>query len=138
MQALEATMRIAVSGLDAQTARIRTVAQNMANAQSTSTQPGGDPYRRQIISFESEFSRQLNAQTVAIDEVDRDDSDFPLKYRPEHPAANADGYVAFPNVNPLIEAADMREAVRSYEANLSMMENARTLYQSTVDLMRRF
>ncbi len=135
---IEAVMQIAVSGLETQSSRIRVIAQNIANAESTSLIPGGEPYRRQTISFGEEFDRSLNASLSVVDRIGRDQSDYTIKYEPSHPAANEDGYVLYPNVNRLIETTDMSEATRSYEANLAMVENARDLFTQTLDLISRF
>lgn len=135
---IAASIQIAASALEAQSARVRVIAQNVANAQSTSLQPGGDPYRRQTITFGSEYSRQLDADLLTIRRIGADQGDFPTTYDPSHPAADADGYVKTPNVNPLIESADLREATRAYEANLAVVEGSRELFQQTLDLLSRF
>jgi flagellar basal-body rod protein FlgC len=128
-------MGVAASALRAQQSRMRIIAENIANAQSTAQTPGGDPYRRQIPVFEA---RNLNGATgVVLAEVRPDQGDFQMDYDPSHPAANAEGYVARPNVNTLIEAMDMREAQRAYEANLNVIETARSMNSRTLDILKR-
>ena len=115
---------------------MRVVAENMANANSTATRPGGDPYRRKIPTFRSEMDRTLGANTVALGKVQLDPTDFRTKYEPGHPAADANGYVKYPNVNELIEMNDMREAQRSYEANMNVIGASRRMIQRTLDLLK--
>lgn len=133
---LERSMRIAASGMKAQSARLRVTAENLANAESTSRTPGGDPYRRKTISFADRLDRQLGAELVEVDRYGVDSSAFPQRYDPAHPAADEKGYVKEPNVNPLVELMDMREAQRSYEANLNAQQQARAMLQKTLDLLR--
>jgi flagellar basal-body rod protein FlgC len=133
---LETSMRIAASGMKAQSARMRVTAENLANAQSTATVPGQDPYRRRTISFVNRLDRELGAELVEVGRRGLDRSDFPLRYEPGHPAADERGYVKLPNVNPLIELMDMREAQRSYEASLNAQAQARSMLQKTLDLLR--
>ncbi len=128
-------MAVAASALKAQQSRMRIIAENIANAESTSRTAGGTPYRRQIPVFEA---RNVNGATgVALAEVRPDDGEFRQDYDPSHPAANADGYVLRPNVDTLIEAMDMREAQRAYEANLNVIETARAMATRTVDILKR-
>ena len=128
-------MGVAASALRAQQSRMRIIAENIANAESTARTAGGTPYRRQIPVFEA---RNVNGATgVALAEVRPDQGDFRMDYDPSHPAANADGYVMRPNVDTLIEAMDMREAQRAYEANLNVIETARAMEQRTLDLLKR-
>jgi flagellar basal-body rod protein FlgC len=129
-------MQVATSGMKAQGSRLRVVAQNLANADSTARAPGGEPYRRQTITFANRLDRALGVELVEVAWVGVDRSDFPLQYAPGHPAANADGYVLRPNVDPLLEMADMREAQRSFEANLNALGTARSMIERTVDLLR--
>jgi flagellar basal-body rod protein FlgC len=136
MDALTAALKVAASGLGAQSERLRVVSENLANAQSTGTSPGADPYRRKTISFVSELDRSSGASLVSVGAIDRDRSDFPVEFQPGNEAADAKGYVKMPNVNALIEMADMREANRSYEANLQVIKQARDLISMTIDLMR--
>lgn len=133
---LQASLRIASSGLEAQSARMRVVSQNLANAHSTGRAPGADPYRRKTLTFESEFDRAAGASLVRVTRSGVDHSPFRLEHDPGHPAANAAGFVKLPNVSMLIEMADMREASRSYEANLQVVRQAREMISMTIDLLR--
>ena len=129
------TMNIAASALRAQQSRMRIIAENIANAQSTAPVAGGQPYRRQIPVFQA---REINGATgVALAEVRVDQGDFRSEYDPSHPAANAEGYVLRPNVDTLVEAMDMREAQRAYEANLNVIETARSMETRTLELLKR-
>lgn len=128
--------KVAGAGLEAQSYRLRVIAQNVANAQSTGATPGSDPYQRKTIVFGAELDRDLGALSVRVKKTDLDPAPFVIKHDPAHPAANADGDVKLPNVNLLVEMADMREANLSYEANLQMMKRARTMIAQTIDLMR--
>jgi len=130
------TMAIASSGLRAQNGRMRVIAENMANSSSTATRPGGDPYRRKIVTFRSDLDRALGANTVSLGKIQTDGTDFRTKYEPGHPAADANGYVKYPNVNELIEMNDMREAERSYQANLNIVSSTRRMVQRTLDLLK--
>ncbi len=136
MDALTAALKVAASGLGAQSERLRVVSENLANAQSTGTTAGSDPYRRKTISFVSELDRASGVSLVGINSIDRDHSAFPVEFQPGNEAADEKGYVKMPNVNPLIEMADMQEANRSYEANLHVIKQARDLISMTIDLMR--
>jgi flagellar basal-body rod protein FlgC len=136
MNDLSIAMRISSSGMEAQGFRMRTVAENLANADSTARTADGDPYRRRVVSFRNVLDRSLGASVVRVDRVVPDRSEFRQRFDPQHPAANAEGYVQLPNVNPLIEMMDMRQAQRSYEANLSMIEVARGMVQRTIDILR--
>lgn len=129
-------MDVAAAGLRAQSARMRVIAENVANASSTGRTPGEDPYRRQVPVFDAEFDRALNAEIVRMDDVALDRSAFPVRYEPGHPAANEEGYVAYPNVSALIELMDMRAAQRAYEANLNMIEQARAMSSRALELLR--
>ncbi|MFV3126422.1 flagellar basal body rod protein FlgC [Niveispirillum sp. KHB5.9] len=133
---LAASFGIAASGMKAQTTRLRVVAENMANANSTSEVAGGDPYRRKTLVFSTELDRVLKADTVEVKRIGHDMGDFRLEYDPGHPAADADGYVKLPNVNSLVEAMDMREAGRSYDANLNVIQQARSMLGRTIDMLR--
>ena len=133
---LDKALSIAASGMDAQTTRLRVIAENLANQDSTGSKPGADPYRRKTVAFENQLDRQLEAQTVRVKQVGQDKSDFPLRYDPSNPAANAQGYVKEPNVNGLVEIMDMREAERSYSANLSVMQASRSMLTRTIDLLK--
>ncbi|CAN0655550.1 flagellar basal body rod protein FlgC [Nitratireductor aquimarinus] len=136
MDPLSASLKVAASGLQAQSERMQVVSENLANAKSTSDVPGGDPYRRKTISFVAELDRNIGGSVVEVGSVARDPSDFTLQFDPGHEAADERGYVKMPNVNVLIEMADMREANRGYEANLQVIKQARELISMTIDLMR--
>jgi flagellar basal-body rod protein FlgC len=130
------SIKISASGMRAQGTRLRVVAENVANAESLGNTPGADPYRRKTIAFENILDRDLNADMVKVAKIGRDRSDFSLVYEPHHPLSNEDGYLKRPNVNTLIEMTDMREAGRSYEANLSVIESSKSLIQRTIELIR--
>jgi len=127
---------IAAAGMKAQGTRIRVVAENIANANSLSETADGLPYRRKTVTFRNELDRSLGANVVAVDEIGRDPSEFPQSYDPSNPHANEDGYVLTPNVNTLVEMMDMREAQRSYQANLNVIEVSKSMLQSTVGILR--
>jgi len=131
------SMSIAASGLKAQAGRMRVIAENLANASSTASTAGGDPYRRKLPTFQSTFDKAVEAQVVALGPIKRDSAAFDSRYEPGHPAADARGYVKYPNVNPLIESADLREAQRSYEANLKVFDQARQMTEGLYDILRR-
>jgi flagellar basal-body rod protein FlgC len=135
MDLMESLM-ISAAGMKVQGDRLRVVAENMANADSVSEVPGGDPYRRKVITFKNALDKELGLETVQVAKIGVDQSDFRMKYDPGNPAADAKGYVKLPNVNSLIEMTDMREAQRSYEANLRAIEVARNMLQRTIDLIR--
>src|SRR5712675_1440697 len=130
------SMSIATSGLRAQAGRMRVLSENIANADSTSQSAGGDPYRRKVPSFSSELDRTLDARVVSLGKVKPDQSAFRLKYEPSNPAADAVGNVKYPNVNPVVEMTDMREAQRSYEANLNIISATRRMIQRTLDILK--
>lgn len=130
-----AAQAIAATALRAEQARMRIIAENIANANSTSRTPGGDPYRRQVPVFEP--MRIDAGQGVEMARVTPDRSDFKVEYDPGHPSADAEGYVKLPNVNTLIESLDMKAAQRAYEANLTVIETARAMELRTLDLIRK-
>ena len=130
------SMAIAASGLRAQSGRMRIISENIANADSTPSAPGSNPYRRKVPTFQSEFDRALEARVVEMGKVGTDNSEFRLKYEPGHPAADANGNVKYPNVNPLVEMTDMREAQRSYEANVNVISATRRMLQRTIDILK--
>lgn len=131
------SLGLAAAGLNAQSARMRIIAENLANANSTGSTPGEDPYRRRIPTFEFLFSQELEGREVKVGKVAYDMSAFKSRYEPGHPAADASGYVLYPNVSPLIEAMDMREAQRTYEANLNVVSSTRQMIGQTIDILRR-
>ena len=133
---LDKALSIAASGMNAQTARLRVIAENLANQDTTGSKPGADPYRRRTVAFEDRLDRQLGADTVQVRQVAQDNSDFPLRYDPSNPAANAQGYVKMPNVNGLVEVMDMREAERSYNANMAVMQASRSMLSRTIELLK--
>jgi flagellar basal-body rod protein FlgC len=131
------SLGLAASGLNAQAARMRIIAENLANADSTGATPGQDPYRRRIPTFDSVFSQALEGREVKVGKIAYDMTAFESRYEPGHPAADANGYVLYPNVDPLIEAMDMREAQRTYEANLNVVSSTRQMIGQTIDILRR-
>ncbi|MDZ4374596.1 MAG: flagellar basal body rod protein FlgC [Phenylobacterium sp.] len=131
-----AAQAVAVSALRAQQARMRIIAENIANADSTAKTPGGDPYRRQAPVFEP--TRVAGgAQGVRMSKVEGDQTQFRQEYEPGHPSADAKGYVKLPNVNSLVEALDMRQAQRAYEANLNVIETARSIELRTLEILKK-
>ena len=130
------SMGIATSGLRAQAARMRVISENIANADSTGQTAGGDPYRRKIPTFSSELDRTLDAKVVTLGRVKPDNSAFRIRYEPNNPAADIAGNVKYPNVNSVIEMTDMREAQRSYEANLNIISATRRMIQRTLDILK--
>lgn len=135
MDDLTTALAVSASGMRAQSGRIRIVAENLANANSTASAPGLDPYRRQVPVFSSFFDKAAGAEMVRMSRVELDPSAFSLKFDPSHPAANAEGYVELPNVNPLIEMMDLQEAQRSYEANLGALDQVRSMAASTLRIL---
>lgn len=133
---LKAATTIASTGLEAQSTRMRVVAENIANARSTGSTPGAEPYSRKTVQFAAELDRALGSSRVRVKNTGVDNSPFRVEYDPGNPAADATGRVLMPNVEPLVEMADMREASRSYEANLQMIKQARTMVNMTIDLLR--
>lgn len=136
MDALTTALKIAGSGLHAESTRLRVVSENLANANSTGDTPGADPYARKTITFQTAVDQASNAAMVDIEQIGADRSPFVQIYEPGHPAADQNGFVKTPNVNALVEMADMREANRSYQANLQVLRQARDLITMTIDLMR--
>ena len=130
------TLAIAASGLRVQSGRMRIISENIANADSTSSAPGADPYRRKIASFTSELDRSLDVRLVELGTTQTDSSAFQVKYEPGNPAADQNGNVKYPNVNSLLEMADMREAQRSYEANINVVTATRRMIQRTIDILK--
>jgi flagellar basal-body rod protein FlgC len=130
------SMGIATSGLRAQAGRMRVISENIANADSTAQTAGGDPYRRKVPTFSSELDRSLDAKLVSLGKIKPDPSAFRVKHDPGNPAADAAGNVKYPNVNPLVEMTDMRDAQRSYEANLNIISATRRMIQRTLDILK--
>ena len=130
------SMKIATSGLRAQAGRMRVISENIANAESTAQTAGGEPYRRKVPTFSSALDRTLDAKVVALGRVRPDTSAFRVKYEPSNPAADQAGNVKYPNVNPLIEMTDMRDAQRSYEANLNVISATRRMLALTLNIMK--
>src|SRR3954464_5208484 len=136
LDSLQASLAIASSGLEAQSTRMRIVSENLANANSTGRTSGSDPYQRKTVTFDAEMDRAAGSRLVKVKEVGTDTSPFRVEYDPGHPAADKAGYVKLPNVNMLIEMADMREVNRSYEANLQVVKQVRSMLGMTIDLLR--
>ncbi len=133
---LKVSQSIAAAGLDVQSHRMRVIAENMANTQSTANTPGGDPYTRKTIVFSNDFDEALGANVVGVEQIGKDPSPYRVERNPSHPAADENGNVKYPNVNILVEMADMRESNRSYEANLQMMKQSRSMVMMTIDMLR--
>jgi flagellar basal-body rod protein FlgC len=133
---LDSALRISAAGMDAQTTRLRVIAENLANQDSTGSSPGADPYRRKTVSFENRMDAKAGVATVRVKQIGHDSGDLQLRYDPSNPAANADGYVKLPNVNNIIEVMDMREAERSYSANLAVMQATRGMLNRTLELLK--
>lgn len=130
-------IEVSSSGMRAQGTRLRTISENIANADTPGVTPGSDPYRRQRTIFKNQLDREMGVKLVQVEKVDKDlKTPFRLKFDPGNPAADAKGYVKLPNVNSLIEIMDAREAQRSYEANLGMIEQSRSMILRTIDLLR--
>ncbi len=130
------SLKIAATGLHAQSARMRVIAENLANADSAGKAPGEEPYRRKIPTFQAVMDNEAGGTVVKIGRVALDQSDFQSRFEPGHPAADEAGYVRYPNVTSLIETMDMREAQRSYEANINVVTVTRQMLGSTIDILR--
>ena len=130
------SMGIAPSGLRAQAGRMRVISENIANSSSTAASAGGDPYRRKVPTFSSALDRTLDANTVTLGKIRPDSSAFRVKHDPGNPAADAAGNVKYPNVNSMVEMTDMRDAQRSYEANLNVISATRRMIQRTLDILK--
>jgi flagellar basal-body rod protein FlgC len=127
---------ISSAGMDAQENRLRVIAENLANQDTTGSTPGADPYRRKTVTFAEALDPAVGTPTVTVKKIGLDMSDFTLKYDPSHPAANAQGYVKMPNVNSFVELMDMRQAEGSYNANLNVMQVMRSMLTRTIDLLK--
>ena len=136
MDKLSSIFDISGSAMRAQGLRLRTIAENLANRESTSAEPGGSPYRRRVVTFKNEMDRAAGINYVRVDKVVEDRSNFQYRFNPSHPSAGIDGYVKYPNVNSLIEMADMREATRSYEANLGVIQQSKDMLMRTIEMLR--
>jgi flagellar basal-body rod protein FlgC len=132
----EDTFKISAGAMTAQTTRLRTIAENLANAGSTATSAGVDPYRRKIVTFRNVLDQHTGSKVVKVDKVLPDAAPFDLKFIPGHPAADANGYVRFPNVNTMIEMADMKDAQRSYQANVDVIDNAKSMLSRAIGLLQ--
>lgn len=138
MTELFSAMSISAHGMRAQSERVRVISENMANANTAAPTPDEDPYTRQFITFKNVLDRELGVKTVEVGKIDEDrKKPYPVKYMPDHPGADENGYVKMPNVNTLVETMDMQEAQRSYEANLGMIEQSRNMILQTIDILRR-
>jgi len=136
MDDLLRTLRISAAGMKTQGTRLRVISENIANVDSLATEPGGLPYRRKVVTFKNRLDKAIGVETVRVDRILPGPGAFPRRYDPSHPAAGPDGYVLTPNVNTLIEMTDMREAQRSYEANLNVIKASKSMLQQTIGLMR--
>ena len=133
---LNTALSISAHGMDAQTTRLRVIAENLANQDTTGSTPTATPYRRKTVTFDNQLDRSLGVETLHVKSVGVDKSDFPLRYDPGHPAADKNGYVRTPNVNSFVEVMDMREAERSYAANLNVMQVSRGMLTRTIDMLK--
>jgi flagellar basal-body rod protein FlgC len=136
MEELSKSNLIAVSGMKVQAQRLRIISENLANADSLPQSPEGTPYKRKVVTFKNELDRETGLNRVRVGKVSADNAEFQKRFDPKHPAADRDGYVLAPNVNPLIELMDMREAQRSYEANLNVISTSRAMLSRTVEMLR--
>lgn len=130
------SIKISASGMRAQGERVLVISENIANTDSLATLPGGDPYRRKVISFKNTLDRELGVHQVKVNNIRPDMSEFGKKFMPSHPGADDQGYVLTPNLNPLFEMMDMRQAQRSYEANLNAITVSKSMIQRTIDMIR--
>jgi flagellar basal-body rod protein FlgC len=133
---LSTSLQISAAGMDVQVARIKVIAENLANQNTTGSSPGADAYRRRTISFQNSIDKALGVETVSVKSVGTDKSEQPLRYDPDNPAANKGGYVKTPNVNSFVELMDMRDAEQSYSANLNVASTTRTMLTRTLDLIK--
>ncbi len=136
MDDLLKTFRISGSGMKAQGTRLRVISENLANADSLPRAPGQQPYRRKVVTFKNELDRRSGLNVVQVDKIATENAEFEKRFDPHHPGADADGYVQVPNVNSLIEMSDMREAQRSYEANLSVIKSSKAMLTATIDILK--
>ena len=136
MDDLLKTFRISGSGMKVQGTRLRVISENLANADSLPRAPGQQPYRRKVVTFKNELDRRSGLNMVQVDKIATENAEFEKRFDPQHPGADADGYVQVPNVNSLIEMSDMREAQRSYEANLSVIKSSKAMLTATIDILK--
>ncbi len=136
MDDLSISSKVASAGMKAQATRLRVISENLANADSTSEIPGKEPYRRKLITFRNALNKELGADQVKVKRIENDKTALKSKYDPSHPGANAEGYVQIPNVNSLVELMDMREAQRSYEANMNIISTSRSMVSKTLELLK--
>ena len=133
---LQTALNISARGMDVQTTRLRVIAENLANQDTTASTPGGAPYRRKTITFANRMDRTLGVDLVAVKQVGEDNSELPRRYDPANPVADANGYVRTPNVDNLVEVMDMREAERSYNANLAVLQTTRGMLSRAIDMLK--
>jgi flagellar basal-body rod protein FlgC len=133
---LDKALSISAAGMGAQGTRLRVIAENLANTQTTGSTPGAEPYRRKTVTFANEMDNESGTPTVTVRSIGTDQSDLPLHYDPSHPAADTNGYVKMPNVNSFVEVMDMRDAQRSYEANLNVMSSTRSMLSRTIEMLK--
>ncbi len=136
MDDLKISSQIASQGMKAQATRLRVISENLANADSTAERPGMEPYRRKLVTFRNQLDRALEAETVKVKKIHNDQGKLQSKYDPTHPGADEKGYVLVPNVNPLVEMMDMREAQRTYEANMNVISTSRQMVAKTLELLK--
>jgi len=136
MSNFDDTLKTAASAMTAQTLRLRTISENIANANSTAASAGADPYRRKLVTFKNVLDRETGADVVKVDRIVPDAAPFETKYMPGHPAADSNGYVRMPNVNPLVEMSDLREAQRSYQANVDVIDATNNMISRAIDMLR--
>ncbi len=133
---LQKALSISARGMNVQTTRLRVIAENLANQDTTGTSPNTQPYRRKTITFANAMDKSVGAETVRVKKVDRDMGDLPLRFDPGHPAADGRGYVKVPNVNSFVEVMDMKEAQRAYSANLNVLQVSRGMLSRTIEMLR--
>ena len=136
MDDLFRTMRISAAGMKVQGTRLRVISENVANADSLPQAPGQEPYRRKLITFKNQLDRNLGVNIIHVDKIEPQAGDLSKRFEPNHPAADPDGYVLIPNVNTLLEMTDMREAQRSYEANLGVIKASKKMLNETIDILK--
>ena len=133
---LSKALQISSKGMEVQTTRLRVIAENLANQDTTGSTPGAGPFRRKVVTFENRMNDAVGAETVKVKSISKDKTEFPLKFDPSNPAADAKGYVKMPNINSFTEVMDMREAQRSYSANLNVLDVTRSMLSRTIELLK--